>query len=238
MSDVQDLIAGLSQAKRTLLERLRVAAVRAPSGIPRCTEAAAPLWWEQRRLWFMHRLAPEGGAYTIPVALRLSGALDGHALRAAIRGVTERHQALRLTFREVDGEPVQEPGPADRVPVGAEDLRMRPGDADAALADFFARGFDLERQPPFRALLLRTREDEHVLALALHHIASDGASTTVLLREIGASTRRGWRAGRAPSRSAAAVPRLRGVAAGAAGARGRAALVARCAGRRAARRAD
>ncbi|HEU4881716.1 MAG TPA: condensation domain-containing protein, partial [Longimicrobium sp.] len=184
MSDVQDRIAGLSKAKRALLDRLRVAAVRAPDGVPRRGGGPAPLSWEQRRLWFLHRLAPEGGAYTIPAALRLAGALDGGALQAAVRRVAERHEAMRLTFREVDGEPVQEAGPADRVRIDREDLRMRPGDVDAALAEFFARGFDLHREPPFRALLLRTADDEHVLALASHHIASDGGSTAVLLREI------------------------------------------------------
>ena len=186
MSDVQDRIAGLSRAKRALLERLRVAGVRSADAIPRRGGVPAPLSWEQRRLWFIHRLAPEGGAYTIPIALRLAGALDGRALESAIRRVVERHQALRLAFREVDGEPVQEAGPADRIRIDAEDLRIRPGDADAALADFFARGFDLTREPPFRALLIRTADDEHLLALALHHIASDGGSTPVLLREISA----------------------------------------------------
>ncbi|HEX6368052.1 MAG TPA: amino acid adenylation domain-containing protein [Longimicrobium sp.] len=186
MSDIQDRIAGLSPIKRALLERLRVASVRAPEGVPRLDGRPAPLSWEQRRLWFIHRLAPPGGAYTIPIALRLAGALDGAALQAAIRRVAQRHQALRLTFREVDGEPVQQAGPADRVRLDREDLRMRPGDADAALADFFARGFDLHREPPFRALLVRTADDEHLLALALHHIAADGASTPVLLREISA----------------------------------------------------
>ncbi|WP_420126301.1 non-ribosomal peptide synthetase [Longimicrobium sp.] len=186
MSDVQDRIAGLSQARRTLLERLHLASARAPAGVPRRGGGPAPLSWEQRRLWFIHRLAPEGGAYTIPIALRLAGALDGGALRAAIRRVAERHEALRLTFRETDGEPVQEAGPADRVRIDHEDLRTRPGDADEALADFFARGFDLTREPPFRALIVRTADDEHLLALALHHIASDGASTPVLLRDISA----------------------------------------------------
>jgi amino acid adenylation domain-containing protein len=186
MSDVQDRIAGLSQARRTLLERLHLAGPRASAGIPRRGGGPAPLSWEQRRLWFIHRLAPDGGAYTIPVALRLAGALDADALRRALRRVAARHEATRLAFREVDGEPVQEAGPADRVPIDSEDLRMRPGDADAALADFFARGFDLTREPPFRALLLRIADDEHVLALASHHIASDGGSTPVLLREMSA----------------------------------------------------
>jgi amino acid adenylation domain-containing protein len=185
MSDVQDRIAGLSQAKRALLERLRVAGVRSDT-VQRRGGSPAPLSWEQRRLWFIHRLAPEGGAYTIPIALRLAGALDGRALESAIRRVVERHEALRLAFSEVDGEPVQEAGSRDRIRIEFNDLRIRPGDADAALADFFARGFDLTREPPFRALLVRTADDEHLLALALHHIASDGASTPVLLREISA----------------------------------------------------
>ena len=186
MSDIQDRIAGLSQARRTLLERLRVAGARPADAVPRRGGGPGPLSWEQRRLWFIHRLAPEGGPYTIPIALRLQGALEGRALGSAIRRLVERHQALRLALREVDGEPVQEAGSADRIRIEAEDLRIRPGDADAALADFFARGFDLTREPPFRALLLRTADDEHLLALALHHIASDGASTPVLLREISA----------------------------------------------------
>jgi amino acid adenylation domain-containing protein len=182
MSDVQDRIAGLSPAKRALLQRLRMAGGRAADGIPRRTASAAPLSWEQRRLWFMHRLAPEGAAYTIPVALRLSGALGPAALQTAMLRLVERHQALRLAFREVDGEPVQEPGAADGVRFDVEEVRAE--DADARLADFFARGFDLTREPPFRALLMRIADGEHVLAMALHHVASDGASTPVLLREL------------------------------------------------------
>ena len=184
MSDLQDRLAGLSPIKRALLQRLRMAGGRAPEAVPRRTESAAPLSWEQRRLWFMHRLAPEGAAYTIPVALRLIGPLDEAALREAMRRLAERHQALRLAFREVDGEPVQEPGAADRVCFDAADVRAE--DVDARLAAFFARGFDLTREPPFRAALLRIGGGEHVLAMALHHVASDGASTPVLLRELSA----------------------------------------------------
>jgi amino acid adenylation domain-containing protein len=184
MSDLQDRIAGLSPIKRALLQRLRVAGVRAPDGIPLRTEGAAPLSWEQRRLWFMHRLAPEGAAYTIPIAYRLRGPLEPAALHASMMQLVARHHALRLEFREIDGEPVQEPADADRVRIDLVDARGE--DVDARLAEFFARGFDLMREPPFRAALLRTEGDEHVVAMALHHVASDGASTPVLLRELSA----------------------------------------------------
>ena len=208
MSELQDRIAGLSPARRALLQRLRPAGARAADTIPRRAESAAPLSWEQRRLWFMHRLAPEGAAYTIPIAFRLRGPLDEDALHRALTRLVEWHEALRLAFCEVDGEPVQEPGPVERVPVAHLDRRSSPGGStavtynsvssaggtcfgrtrglDSALAELFARGFDLAREPPFRALLIRTAHDEHLLAMALHHVASDGASTPVLLREMAA----------------------------------------------------
>jgi amino acid adenylation domain-containing protein len=184
MSELHDRISGLSPIKRMLLEKLRIAGVRAPDGpIPRRGAGAGPLSSEQRRLWFMHRLAPGGPAYTIPIAFRLRGSLDAAALAAGVRTLVERHHALRLAFREVDGEPVQETGPADRIPVQVTDFRAA-GDADARIAEFFTRGFDLSRDAPFRAMLARTADDEHVLVMALHHVASDGASTPVLLREL------------------------------------------------------
>ncbi|HVH13787.1 MAG TPA: condensation domain-containing protein, partial [Longimicrobium sp.] len=186
MSELHDRIAGLSPVKRLLLEKLHIASGRAPDApIPRNT-GAVPLSWEQRRLWFLHRLAPGGPAYTIPIAFRLRGALEADALVAAIRAVAGRHQALRLAFHEEDGEPVQEAGPADRIPIDRMDLTSDSGDADARIAAFFARGFDLTREPPFRAMLARTGQDEHVLAMALHHVAADGASAPVLLREMSA----------------------------------------------------
>ncbi|HST62114.1 MAG TPA: amino acid adenylation domain-containing protein [Longimicrobium sp.] len=189
MSEIHDRIAGLSPIKRMLLEKLRTAGGRAPDAdrtIPRRTDGAGPLSWEQRRLWFMHRLAPGGPAYTIPIAFRLTGPLDAGALTAAVRALADRHQALRLAFREVDGEPVQEAGPADRIALHHVDVGGDSVDADAAMAAFFARGFDLTREPPFRAMLARTADDEHVLAMALHHVASDGASTPVLMGELSA----------------------------------------------------
>jgi hypothetical protein len=186
MSELHDRIAGLSPIKRLLLEKLRIAGGRAPDAerdIPRRAGGAGPLSAEQRRLWFMHRLAPGGAAYTIPIAFRLEGRLDTAALAAALRILVERHHALRLALREVDGEPVQEVGPADRISIQVMDVRAS-DDADARIAEFFGRGFDLAREAPFRAMLARTADDEHVLAMALHHVASDGASTPVLLREM------------------------------------------------------
>jgi hypothetical protein len=48
------------------------------------------------------------------------------------------------------------------------------------------RGFDLTRGPIFRAALMRLSAEDHVLLLTLHHIAGDGWSMGVLVKEMSA----------------------------------------------------
>src|SRR6202000_1912381 len=56
---------------------------------------APPLSFAQERLWFMEQLVPGSAAHTIPVALRLRGALDAGALELALGDVGGRHGGLR-----------------------------------------------------------------------------------------------------------------------------------------------
>ena len=46
------------------------------------------------------------------------------------------------------------------------------------------RPFDLSRDPMLRLALVRTRDEEHVLLLTMHHIATDGWSIEVLVHEV------------------------------------------------------
>jgi hypothetical protein len=103
MTELTDRFGGLSRAKRALLEAM----LRRPAAfIPRAADGRVPLTWEQRRLWFLHRLAPDAAVYTIPVAYRLRGEIDAAALESALRAIAARHDALRMTFGETEGEPV------------------------------------------------------------------------------------------------------------------------------------
>jgi amino acid adenylation domain-containing protein len=183
MTELDDRLTALSPAKRALLEKLRVA----PTPIPRIADGPAPLTHEQRRLWYLAQLAPGYPVYTIPVGVRLHGPLDVDALRDALRGLVARHEPLRTAFRESAGIPVQEVRDGAWFQPEVLDLRdeeFAEAEANYQTDAFARRTFDLRSGETFRALLLREGDDAFRLLLGLHHVAGDGWTAAVLLRDL------------------------------------------------------
>ena len=152
--------------------------------IPVVHDGEPVMSFAQERLWFMDAYAPGTTAYTIPEAWRLHGPLDPAALAGALDRVVARHEPLRTRFPPtVDGRPVMAIDD-----VGAIPLVTAEAESDAAvgaLVDaFMAERFDLITGPVARAILITIATDEHVFALAVHHIAADGWSTEILLGEV------------------------------------------------------
>ncbi|HYR09716.1 MAG TPA: amino acid adenylation domain-containing protein, partial [Longimicrobium sp.] len=147
-----------------------------------------PLSFAQQRLWFLEQLGDIGSTYHIPTRLRLGGDLDRPALRRALDAIAARHEALRTTFVEVEGEPVQRIAEESRFHLLEHDLGDHP-DAAAELrrlaAEEAGAPFDLEQGPLIRGRLVRLPADDHVLLVTMHHIVSDGWSMEVLTRELG-----------------------------------------------------
>jgi amino acid adenylation domain-containing protein len=163
----------------------------APPVQPREPGSEVPLSFAQERLWFLDRMEPGGALYSVPLALRVRGALQAGALETALAGVVRRHEALRTTFTAgPDGSPRQSIAAGLAIPLPVADLAgLPPEEREAeALRRFRAeavRPFDLQAGPLLRAFLLRLGEEEHWVLLVLHHIVSDGWSLGVLVREIG-----------------------------------------------------
>ncbi|HYN21173.1 MAG TPA: amino acid adenylation domain-containing protein [Thermoanaerobaculia bacterium] len=150
-----------------------------------------PLSFAQERLWFLQRLAPSSAAYHMPAALRLRGSLDPAALERTLHEIVRRHEALRTTFPEIDGEPRQRIQPFRPFPLPLADLRCLPQESRDTEAERIARAeaarpFDLARGPLLRSALLRLDESDWVALLGMHHIVSDGWSVGVLVRETAA----------------------------------------------------
>ncbi|HEX8273583.1 MAG TPA: non-ribosomal peptide synthase/polyketide synthase, partial [Longimicrobiaceae bacterium] len=181
---VAELAARVEEIRRAGLPTL-------PPVAPVERTGALPLSFAQERLWFIDRLEPGSAVYNIPVAWRLAGALDRAALETALGEIVRRHEALRTTFAEVDGSPVQTIAPFGGFALPLEDLSAL-GEADREAAagrragEEARRAFDLSAGPLFRAVLLRLDEQSHVLLLSMHHVVSDGWSMGVLFRELSA----------------------------------------------------
>ncbi|WP_435021130.1 amino acid adenylation domain-containing protein [Tundrisphaera sp. TA3] len=145
----------------------------------------------QRQLWFLDQLEPGGVAYNIPTAVRLTGELDADALRRALDAVVERHEILRTAFVSDGGVPFQVVQPPAPIPMPSTDLsgldpEAREAEVLRLVAEEARIPFDLARGPMIRARLIRLDAAEHVACVTMHHIASDGWSIGVLIREIGA----------------------------------------------------
>jgi amino acid adenylation domain-containing protein len=182
--------AELSPAKRRLVELLEQDRRQRAQPIARRPQGEdAVLSFGQRRLWFLDRWSPGSTTYNEFVRLRLEGPLDVEALRASVATVVERHAALRTVFREAPTGAVQVVVP-DLVPALEHDdlTALSPAERAAALEarqqHELEAPFDLAAGPLVRARLVRLSGELHELLFSVHHIACDGWSLGIFVREL------------------------------------------------------
>ncbi len=169
-----------------------------------------PLSFAQQRLWFLEQLHGPSTAYNLPFAWRLNGQLDVGALTAALGDVVTRHESLRTVFAAEDGQACQQVIPAGQAVVPVTVAVADSGEL-AGLIDAAARHeFDLAAELPVRAWLFTVADDEHVLVLLCHHIASDGWSMEILMADLAAAyqARRGGGGPQAGCRCRCSTPTM------------------------------
>ncbi|MEU1970515.1 amino acid adenylation domain-containing protein [Microbacterium sp. NPDC019599] len=173
--------------RQALLDRLlgRTGEAR----IPRRTDPRARLSFAQERLWFLDRLAPGNPFYNCDITIPIPGAIDADALERALERLAQRHDQLRASFVESDGQPHQSIAPTAAVPIERVDLRRSPptdraGEAERLIAERARTPFDLGSGPLVRATLITLDDVDHVLLLVIHHIVCDGWSIGVITREL------------------------------------------------------
>ncbi|GAA2347991.1 amino acid adenylation domain-containing protein [Streptomyces kunmingensis] len=179
---------------RAALVRQRLAGRRRArrSAIPRADRSAPlRLSYGQEQMWFLDRLDPDSTRYLVPLLVRLTGALDAGVLADAWQRLTDRHEILRTRYALHGEEPVQIVSARERAALPLEDLTHLPADERETRVRAIVTGelfvpFDLERDLPVRARLIRLGDAEHVLAVVFHHIACDAWSTEVIGQELSA----------------------------------------------------
>ncbi|BAH32546.1 putative non-ribosomal peptide synthetase [Rhodococcus erythropolis PR4] len=152
--------------------------------IPRERPELVPLSLAQQRMWFLNRFEPESAVDHIPVALRLSGALDVDALQGALEDLIERHEILRTVYPEVDGVGYQRLVDLAAVVPNLTPIRVDESAIVERVTDFVTPGFDVTTEVPIRAALFQPTADEFVLVFVVHHISGDGFSMGPLTKDI------------------------------------------------------
>ena len=175
-----------------LSARFRPRPHRGPAAAPATESDRVPLTEAQRDLYAAAQLGEEASlAYLEPGVLEIRGPLDAGLLERALQAVVDRHEALRAVVPPpADPEnPVQEILPEVRVELPLIDAAGCPADRREAVSSAWLeaesrRPFDLARGPLLRAGLLRLAPRLHRLGVFVHHIAADGLSLAVLLRDL------------------------------------------------------
>jgi hypothetical protein len=149
----------------------------------------APLSFSQHRMWFLDQLQPGAPTQNGARAFRFVGELDVDALERALRGVVQRHESLRTVFVADRGEPRQIALEEWTLHLPVVDLQSFPAESrerelQDRLRDESRRSFDLAASLMVRPTLFRLGPQEHVLLLAMHHIAYDASSDRILNREV------------------------------------------------------
>ncbi|MFE9443828.1 amino acid adenylation domain-containing protein [Streptomyces sp. NPDC006602] len=151
--------------------------------------AASPA---QRRLWFedsVRRRDGRSAAYHSALSLRIRTEVDSCSLRSALTLVQDRHSVLRTVLELADGELFQRVVPSAECPLPVIEVTADSGEEaqselERLMRAEFEKPFDLGADPMLRARLYRLAPAEYELQLVVHHIATDGWSMDILLREL------------------------------------------------------
>ncbi|KVC59383.1 non-ribosomal peptide synthetase [Burkholderia ubonensis] len=132
----------------------------------------------QRQLWVLSEVDPEGSlAYNVNTTLELNGRLDEAAMRAAVQGLVDRHEALRTTLTPDGSGQIVHPSLTLQIP-------LTDTDQDAWRDQESRQPFDLVNGPLFRAALVRLSSERHLLVMTAHHIICDGSTFGILLEDL------------------------------------------------------
>ncbi len=147
-----------------------------------------PASLEQSRYWILDQLDVASTASNMAIAFRLEGTVDDALIEQSIRELILRHEALRTNFRMVDGELSQVISEEPRFALSISDLRsLRPAEAidqaEALIREHGQVRIDLAAGAVVSVHLIHVTGERHFLAFTIHHIACDGWSNGVLVRD-------------------------------------------------------
>jgi amino acid adenylation domain-containing protein len=136
----------------------------------------------QRRFYVLHQVELDTTAYNMTQIMVLEGKLEREKLKRAFQRLIKRHESLRTSFEMLSNQAVQRIHEYGEVEFEMETAAhsLQPA---AELIKNFIRPFDLSKAALMRSGLIKTKENEHILVVDIHHIISDAVSHSLLMRD-------------------------------------------------------
>ncbi len=139
-----------------------------------------PLSEAQKRMYFISQFDNSNLSYNLSSALYIQGNIDLERLDGAFKALINRHEGLRTSFKNIDGEPVQCIN--NDVNFGIQFIKSEK-ETEELLNDF-KQPYDLTKAPLFRVGLVEQAQDRHILIMDMHHIISDGTSKDIISNDL------------------------------------------------------
>ena len=185
------LRAELKRRKADLLTRLGTPRDASPNSplLSVKRDGRIPMTPSQQGMWLIDHFDPGNVAYNIPEAFLFSLLLNLEDLQRSVDLLIARHEVLRTSFHEEDGELYQAIAAAAHTEVGFTDLRSlseaeAAGECRALIREHANRPFDLRFAPLVRFHVFRVTPERDVLFVNIHHIIADLQALFILREEL------------------------------------------------------
>ncbi|WP_108802861.1 non-ribosomal peptide synthetase [Aquimarina sp. Aq107] len=143
------------------------------------------LSFSQERLWFLDKLSGSTH-YHMPLIFDLDGQVNFEILEKAFKTIIERHKVLRTIYLQNKGEAYQKVIPFDQWKMNLVRDFENMGDTsiEQLIISEIHKPFDLEKDYMLKASVFSESDETSKLLILMHHIASDGWSVSLLLKEL------------------------------------------------------
>ncbi|EJS62882.1 non-ribosomal peptide synthetase [Bacillus cereus] len=147
------------------------------------------LSYAQKRLWFLDKMDENNSIYNEFSIFKLDGELDIKTLEKSVNEIIKRHDSLRTTFMERNGEPFQVVKAYTMQELSLVDLSdIELTRKDSVVKEYIMgeinQPFNLEKGPLIRFKVLKTNVNSFIFLITVHHIIFDGWSNSIFLKEL------------------------------------------------------
>ncbi|NEO72881.1 amino acid adenylation domain-containing protein, partial [Moorena sp. SIO3H5] len=171
-----DVIAQLKQYKSEILQLLR----ENPD-----ISQVHPLSYGQKGLWFLWQLSPQSYSYNASFAIRIYSQVDIKIWKQVFKTLQQRHPILKSTFPKVGEEPIQwihQNQELDSLQIDASNWNE--DELHQKVLSAHRHPFNLETEPVMRVRWFTCSEQDHIMLVTIHHIAWDGWSANLIIKEL------------------------------------------------------